>query len=92
MTNCRQRALSEIGHGRGAKHDSNIETAVKIGVDQRSGTSTQRYTNREEGEGWREEDEGDTSERRERMRLGHFAPVLSQPQRTNDGPDSAWFM
>jgi hypothetical protein len=30
--NCGQRALSEIGHQRGAKHDSKIETAVKGGV------------------------------------------------------------
>ena len=87
MTNCGQRALSEIGHGGGAKHNSKIETAVKIGVDQRSGTSTQRYTKREEGEGWRERDEGDANERRERMRLRDFAPVRSQPQRTNGGPD-----
>ena len=50
MTNCGQRALSEIGHEGGAKHDSKTETAAEIGVDQRSRTSTQRY-NREEGEG-----------------------------------------
>src|SRR6267154_2079785 len=48
---CGQRALSEIGHEGGAKHNSKIETAVKFGVDRRSGTSTQWYTKRDEGEG-----------------------------------------
>lgn len=77
MTNCRQIVpCQKSARDEALNITPGIETTAKIGVDRRSGTSTQRYTNLEEGEGWREEDEGDTtSERRERMRLRHFAPV-----------------
>lgn len=57
MTNCGQRALSEIGHERGPEHDSKIEMAVKIGVDRRSRIVAPNGIPIEK-EGWMVKDEG----------------------------------